>query len=267
MTDGSLLGGLCGFIFDLDGTIYRGNELLPGARSFIAMLRRRGIPHIFLTNNSTTPRDAVARRLVAMGVEASPEEVLTSSDATAAALASEMPGIRVFVIGEEGVRTALTSRGFELTEDYRRADAVVVGMDRRLTYARLSEAALAVRRGALLIATNTDRTLPTEFGLIPGAGSLVAALEVATDVRARVIGKPEPGVFRQAVACMGTAPACTASVGDRPETDITGGQRAGLRTIAVLSGAGTAAAFAALDPPPDWVFADLAALEAAYAKE
>jgi 4-nitrophenyl phosphatase len=141
---------------------------------------------------------------------------------------------------------------------------VVVGLDRQLTYAKLCEAALAIRRGAAFVATNADRTLPTETGLIPGAGVLVAALEAATDVKPRVIGKPSPGIFLHALARLGTPAALTAAIGDRPETDIVGGQGAGLRTIAMLTGAGTAAAFAALQPPADWVFTDLVELNRAY---
>jgi 4-nitrophenyl phosphatase len=253
-----------GFIFDLDGTLYRGNSVLPGAAEFIAGLRRGGVPYLFLTNNSTTPPAGVAERLTRMGITAGPDDVLTSSQATAAILADEKPGCRVFMVGEVGVREALVAAGLRLTEDFRQADAVVVGMDREVTYARLRDAALAIRRGAAFIATNTDRTLPTEDGLIPGAGSLVGMLEIATDVAARVIGKPSPGIMHLALRRLGTPPDLTATVGDRPETDIAGGQAAGLRTIAVLSGASTAETFAAMQPLPDWVFEDMVALGRAY---
>jgi 4-nitrophenyl phosphatase len=253
-----------GFILDMDGVIYRGAAALPGAVDFLASLRAANVPFLFLTNNATTPPRLVAERLEGMGISADASEVLTSSEATAATLAAEMPGCRVLVVGEVGIREALTDAGLRLTEAYDQADAVVVGMDRTCTYAKLRDAALAIQRGAHFIATNTDRTLPTEIGFIPGAGALVGAVEIATGIAPRVIGKPSRDLFAFALGRLGTPPDRTAAVGDRPETDIVGGQRAGLRTVAVLSGAGTADEFAALDPPPDWTFQDLEELRQAY---
>jgi 4-nitrophenyl phosphatase len=175
-----------------------------------------------------------------------------------------MPGSRAIVIGEAGIRSAMEGAGFTLVEDHREADVVVVGLDRHVTYDRLREAALAIRNGARFIATNTDRSLPTEIGLIPGAGALVGALELATDVAPTVIGKPSAEIFRQALAHLEVDAAHVAAVGDRPDTDIVGGHRAGLRTIAVLTGVGSAEDFTALNPPPDWVYADLLQLYNAY---
>jgi 4-nitrophenyl phosphatase len=258
------LRDLQGFLLDMDGVMYRGNTALPGASDFVADLRAAQVPFLFLTNNSTTPPRLVAERLIGMGIPARASEVLSSSEATAAALAAEMPGGRIMVVGEAGIREALTAAGMRLTDDHDQADAVVVGMDRHCTYARLRDATLAIRRGALFIATNTDRTLPTEVGLIPGAGALVGALEIATDVRPRVIGKPSPDIFAFALGRLGTPAERTAAVGDRAETDIVGGQRAGLRTVAVLSGAGTPEEFSALVSPPDWIFRDLDELRLAY---
>lgn len=264
MSDVFPLQKISAFILDMDGVIYRGKVVLPGAVDFIAGLHAMGIPFVYLTNNSTTTPEAVAGRLADMGIPANASEVLTSAEATASAVAREMPGCRVLVLGEAGIRRALLAEGCALVQDHRKADVVVVGLDRECTYATLREAALAVRQGAPFFATNSDRTLPTEIGLIPGAGALVGALELATDVRARVIGKPSPEIFRYALAHLGTEPDFTAVVGDRPETDILGGQQAGLRTIAVLSGVGTIDAFAAMQSRPDWVFDSLAELCEAY---
>jgi 4-nitrophenyl phosphatase len=258
------LRSLRGFIFDMDGVIYQGKHAIPGAPEFVGHLRAAGIPFLFATNNSTTAPEAVAERLTGMGITAEPRDVLTSSEVTAALLKEEAPDALVFVLGEVGIYAALTRYGLATTEDYREATAVVLGMDRGLTYARLRDAALAIRHGARFIATNADRTLPAEIGQIPGAGALVAALIAATDVQPVVIGKPQPAIFRQAVAILGTPPMQTACVGDRPETDIAGGHGAGLRTIAVLTGVGTPATFAALQSPPDWVFQDLVELSKAY---
>ena len=267
MNEGRGLRDLRGFIFDMDGVIYRGNRVLPGAAEFVNQLRRAGVPYLFLTNNSTTPAEKVAERLVGMGIEATAPDVITSAEATAAVLAAEMPGGRALVVGEAGIREALVDAGLTLTDDHRAADVVVVGMDRQCTYARLRAAALAIRRGAQFVATNPDRSFPAEDGLVPGAGALVGAVEIATDVRARVVGKPEPEIFRYALRHLGVAAAQTAVIGDRPETDVQGGQRAGLRTIAVLTGVGTAEDFAALQPPPDWIFENLTELHRAYFDE
>lgn len=258
------LRALRGFIFDMDGVIYRGQEATPGAAEFIARLRQAAIPFIYLTNNSSTPPDKVAARLAAMGIPATAGEIMTSADVTAAEVRRAVTGRRALVIGEEGIRLALAAAGFTPVEDHRQADVVVVGIDRQATYARLREAALAIRRGAPFYATNTDRTLPTEVGLVPGAGAIVGFLEIATDVQPIVIGKPSPGFFLHALRALGTPAGLTVAVGDRPETDILGGQRAGLRTLAVLTGAGTAEEFAAMQPPPDWVFPGLAEVDRAY---
>jgi 4-nitrophenyl phosphatase len=258
------LSEMRGFIFDMDGVIYRGATALPGAAELLTALRAANIPFLFLTNNSTTPPRLVAERLRGMGIPANAGEVLSSAEATAAALAAEIAGGRVLVVGEAGIREALTEAGLRLTDAYDQADAVVVGLDRTCTYATLRDAALAIRRGALFVATNTDRSLPTEIGFIPGAGALVGALEIATDVKPRVIGKPSRDIFAFALERLGTWAECTAAVGDRPETDIVGGQRAGLRTIGMLSGAGTPGEFAALNPPADWLFNDLDELRRAY---
>lgn len=262
--DNAALRGVRGFIFDMDGVIYRGQSVLPGAADFVANLRRAGVPLLFLTNNSTAAPAAVAERLVGMGIPAKPDNVLTSAQATAAVLAQEMPGCRVLVVGEDGLRAALVEAGCSLSEDHREADAVVVGLDRTCTYARLKEATLAVRRGAAFIGTNPDRTLPTEEGLIPGAGSLIGAIELATDRQARLIGKPAASIFLQALDVLRTAPGETAAIGDRPETDVVGAHRAGLRAIAMLTGVGTAQAFAAMKPPPDWVYENLVTLNRDY---
>jgi HAD superfamily hydrolase (TIGR01457 family) len=252
------------FIFDMDGVIYRGNNVLAGAPEFLAALRATNIPYLYLTNNSTTPRNAVVERIGRMGIRATPDQIMTSAEATAASLANAQPGCRVLVIGEQGVREALLAAKLSVTERHEDADAVVVGLDREVTYARLKEAALALQRGALFLATNTDASLPAEEGLIPGAGSLVGMLEIATGRKARAIGKPSPEIFRIALSRLGTPVEVTAVVGDRPETDILGGQLAGLKTIGLLCGVGTAEQFSTMQAPPDWVFEDLAELARAY---
>jgi len=253
------------FVLDLDGVVYRGETPLPGAVEFITELQTRDVPFLFITNNSTrTPAQCVAK-LERMGLTVGEEAVLTSSLATAAYLASiAPPGTPVYVIGEVGLHRALSDRAFLVTDDHTAARYVVAGHDTTLTWRKLADATLAIRRGAPFIATNPDRTLPTEEGLVPGAGAVLAALQAASSVSPQVIGKPEAAIFDQAMAWLGVDTEHAAMVGDRLETDILGGQRAGLRTVGVLSGVTTAEEFAQADLPPDWVFEDLAALLAAW---
>lgn len=258
------LAAIRAFIFDMDGVIYRGKAVLPCAPEFIARLKHAAIPFLFLTNNSTTPPRDVADRLQGMGIAAASSDIMTSAEATAVYLAQRRPGCNVLVVGERGIRDALTAEGFTVVADHRAADAVVVGMDREATYARLKEASLAIQAGALFLATNRDASLPSEEGLIPGAGSLVGMLEIASGRPATAIGKPSAAVMQQALARLGASAATTACIGDRPETDILGGQAAGLLTIAVLTGVGTRSDFEAMQPPPDYVFEDLCALQGAY---
>lgn len=259
------LSGLRAFILDMDGVLYAGALPLPGAQAFVAHLQAAGTPFLFLTNNSSRTPEQYAARLAAMGIAVSPQRIFTSALATAQWLQTVAPvGARVLLIGELGIQQALAERGFQLTAEYRQADYVVVGYDSQFTYAKARAAALAIQRGAPFIATNTDASLPSEEGEIPGAGAIVAMLETATGQKARVIGKPEPGIFLQALTRLGSDAAHTAIVGDRYETDIVGGHRAGLKTIGVLCGVTSAERFAAADPPADWVYDDLAALLAAW---
>ncbi|GAB4565024.1 MAG: TIGR01457 family HAD-type hydrolase [Anaerolineae bacterium] len=223
------------FMLDMDGVVYAGTQLLPGAREFIAHLQKTRTPYLFLTNNSSRTPAQYRERLARMGIETTEEQIFTSALATASWLARHAPaGARVLVIGERGIQEALQERGFQLVDDHEEADYVVVGFDSQFHYAKAREAAFAIQRGVPFIATNTDASLPTEVGNAPGAGSIVAMLEVATGVKAHVIGKPEPGIFEQALERLGTSPEETAMIGDRYETDIVGGHRAGLLTIGVL---------------------------------
>ena len=259
----STLADLQALIVDMDGVLYRGNTPLPGAAAFLAWLAGRRFPFLLATNNSTLNPQAYERKLAAMGIAVPASQILTSSMVTAEYLAGSFPpGSRVFAIGESGLGEALTGQGFTLTDE--EPQVVVVGLDRQLTYAMLRTATLAIRRGATFVATNEDRTLPTEVGEVPGAGAIVAALVAATDRRPVVIGKPEAPLLQSALRRLGRPSAHTAVLGDRLATDILGGQRLGLPTILVLSGV------TPQPPPPDspvqptWVFADVQALHAAW---
>lgn len=253
------------FLMDGDGTLYTGRRPLPGASAFIAALQNTGRPYLLLTNNATRTPEQLAARMADMGLPIGAEHVFTSAQATATWLA-ERYGLssQVLVVGEVGLETALAGAGFPLVSDYRQADLVVAGLDREATYAKLAEATLAIRRGCPFVATNPDRSIPTERGIEPGAGAVLAFLEAASDVQPRLIGKPQPEFFLQALARLGVAPQETVMIGDRYETDILGGHRAGMCTAAVLTGVTTAEVFRNGNPPPTWVFEDMAELLAVW---
>jgi 4-nitrophenyl phosphatase len=264
----------------MDGVLYRDTEVIPGAPEFIRQLQDEGTPFVLLTNNSTKTPKQYAEKIGQMGIVVDEAQVLTSSLATAAYLLETIgPAGHVYVIGEDGIVEALTSAGFNLVSDRSQAEenpqpehkrldfppqCVVVGLDRRLTFAKLETAALAIRGGASFIGTNPDRTLPTPMGLIPGNGAILAALEAATDVSPFVIGKPQSPIFRWAVSYLGLPTETVACLGDRLETDILGGAQAGLTTVFVLSGVSGAEELSRFEPKPDAVFADTADLLAAW---
>jgi 4-nitrophenyl phosphatase len=250
-------------IIDMDGVLYRGSEAIPGTAEFLAFLRERGIGFVLATNNSTRTQQQYVEKLAEMGVIVREEEVLTSAMATASYLASIAPtGTRVFVVGQDGLIAALHEGGFELVDD--NAEFVVAGMDFAFHYDRLAEATLQIRAGAQFIGTNPDRTFPSERGIMPGAGSLLAFLETATDVKPAVIGKPGTAMLEQAMAQMGAEAANTGMLGDRLETDILAGQRAGLLTLLVLSGVTDRGMLTNVEIQPDLVFRDVADLHAVW---
>jgi 4-nitrophenyl phosphatase len=243
-------------IIDMDGVLYRGDEAIHGVKEFFAFLRKRPIGFILATNNSTRTAQQYVDKLARMGVKVALSEILTSSQATAMYLETlAPPGTKVYVIGEEGLETAMRERGYIISEDG--AEFVAVGMDRRLTYEKLKLATLLIRKGARFIGSNPDKTLPTEEGLIPGAGTMLAALEASTGVTPTIIGKPERTLFELALAKLGSTREGTAVIGDRLETDILGGYNVGLTTILVLSGAATRQDVGSASVKPDLVFEDI----------
>lgn len=248
------------FILDMDGVLYRGKQLLPGAKEFLTFLQEENVPFLLLTNNATMTPARRVERLASLGIQVKESNILTSSQAAALYLRKvARPGATVYVIGEEGLCQPLLEHGFRVVED-KAADFVVVGMDRKLTYEKLKRATLSIRAGARFIATNPDRTFPSEEGLVPGAGAIVAALEASTDVKPEVIGKPETAIFEMALEKMGVGKEGTAVVGDRLETDILGAGRAGLKSILLLCGVSSKKDLEKAEIGPDFVFEDLAHL-------
>jgi 4-nitrophenyl phosphatase len=242
-------------IIDMDGVLWRGEEPLPGLQEFFGFLRQHDIEFMLATNNSSRPPEEYQAKLASFGVQVPLERILTSSLATAAYLATVAPaGTRVFPLGEEGIRSALEGQGFVLADED--VEYVVSGWDRQLTWNRLADAAFLIQGGAGFVGTNPDVTLPSERGLVPGSGVQLMALEMTSGVEPVVIGKPEPRMYEEALRRMGASPETTATIGDRLDTDIAGGVRAGLTTILVLSGIVTEPDLAASSVKPDLVFAD-----------
>jgi HAD superfamily hydrolase (TIGR01457 family) len=263
MTNKETLRHLQHLIIDMDGVLYRGNEAIPGTGGFLDFLRERGIGFVLATNNSTRTPQQYVDKLADMGVRVHPSEILTSAQATAGYLATiAPPGTRLFFVGMDGLLAALREAGFELVEDH--AEYVVVGMDFTICYERLAQATLEIRAGARFIGTNPDRTFPSERGIVPGAGALMAFLEAATGVTPTIIGKPGTALLEQAMARMGARPASTAVLGDRLETDVLAGRRAGLPTLLVLSGVTDQEMLAQSELQPDLVFDSVAHLHAAW---
>ncbi len=258
------LRGLRGLVIDMDGVFYRGNEPTPGLVEFFDFLEQEGIRYLLLTNNSTTLPSGYVQKLAAMGVTAPAASILTSGLVAKTYLQAHYPaGTRIYGVCMDALQDLLLD-GSGYVWDDQTPQVVISSGDFAVTYDKLRRACLAIRAGADWIATNTDKTLPTEEGLIPGAGALVAALATATDRQPIALGKPEVPMMEQALALLGLGAGETAMVGDRLDTDILGGINAGMRTIMVLTGVSTRQE--AEDGPitPDIVLADLPALMAAY---
>lgn len=248
-------------ILDMDGVLWQDNQPLLNMPPFFAALKEIGIPVVFATNNGTRSVSMYVDRLAGFGVTAEPWQVVNSAIAVADFLSKQFPqGGPVCVVGEAGVIEALNDKGFHLAQEHDDPLAVVAGMDRAMTYEKLARAALLIRAGKPFVGTNPDLTFPTPRGLVPGAGATLAFLEAATGVHPVIIGKPEPYLYRFAMARLGTRPEETLAVGDRLDTDILGGQRAGFPTALVLSGVTSAADAARWTPAPDLILPNLADL-------
>jgi HAD superfamily hydrolase (TIGR01450 family) len=251
-----------GLLIDLDGVVWIGREMVPGAVEALSELLARGLGIVFVTNNSVKQPSAYAARLRGAGIEIADERVLTGGAATARLVADRIgPGGTVFVIGAPGFKETVAATGLDLLdgEAARSADAVVVSGHREFDFAELLTATKALQEGAALFGTSRDPTLPMPGGPWPGTGATLAAVETASGKRAETAGKPEPYLFDQARALIPDA-GRVAIVGDRIASDIEGGRRAGLTTVLVLTGACTRVEAEAATTPPDHVIDDLPAL-------
>ena len=220
------------FLIDMDGVIYRGDRMIPGADRFIANLKDLKRKFLFLTNaSSRTPKELQAK-LSRLGIEVSVESFYTSALATAAFLESQNPSGRVYAVGEKGLIEALREVGYKITE--KSPDYVVLGQTE--DFSKLKKAVQLIAQGVPFIATNPDITGPAEEGIEPAVGAVAAMIERATGKSAYFIGKPNPLMMRKALQRLGVHSSETAIIGDRMDTDIMAGVETGLQTILVLSG-------------------------------
>lgn len=251
----------------MDGVLYRGKTALPGVAEMLAFFDAQGVAYGCITNNATMTPQQYEQKLAAMELGISADRVLTSALVTNHYLRANYPrGTTIYAIGMQGLLEPLFGDGYFVAEE-QAPQLVVQGADFTITYEKLRRGCLAIRNGARYIATNPDRTFPTEEGLIPGAGAISAALIAATDVEPLVIGKPQPTMFQVAMELLGGTPTTTLVIGDRLDTDIAGARNAGLPSVLVLTGVSARADLAASPEQPDGVFADLPELLAAWQQQ
>jgi 4-nitrophenyl phosphatase len=235
-----------GLIIDMDGVLWHGSQPLPGLNEFFDTLRQLSLPFVLATNNASLTAAQYIAKFASFDVTVSSQEILTSGIATASYLAEHHPPelTQIYAIGESGLLEPLIEQGFELTglDEIRNPvlntgpDIVVSGLDRNLTWQKLSTATLNIRAGARFYGTNADSSLPTEKGITIGNGSILKALETATGQKPTTIGKPKPIMYQQAMKILNTSPEQTLAIGDRLDTDILGAINTGIPSILVLSG-------------------------------
>lgn len=226
-----------GFLCDMDGVIYHGNNVLTGTVEFIEWLQKENKEYLFLTNNSGYTPKELSRKLKRMGLDVSEEHFYTSALATAAFLKEQSPGCSAYVIGEAGLLNALYDAGIMMNEVD--PDYVVVGEGKTYSLESLTKATNLVLRGAKLIGANSDTSVNTEKGIAPACSALVAPIEIATGKKAYFCGKPNPLMMRTGLKLLGCHSAEAVMVGDRMDTDIISGLESGMDTVLVMSGIST----------------------------
>lgn len=241
-----------GYLIDLDGTIYRGSEPIPAGRRFVEQLQARQIPFLFLTNNTTKTPETVAQRLAnEFSIHVGSETVYTATLATIDYMNDANKGKKVYIIGEPGLIEPILAAGYVWDEE--NPDYVVIGLDTDVTYEKFVVATLAIQKGATFIGTNPDKNIPTERGLLPGAGAVIAMLEASTQQKAIYIGKPEAIIMNKAVEILGLEKSEVLMVGDNYTTDILAGINNGIDSLLVLSGFTQKADVPTLPIPPTYL--------------
>jgi arabinose operon protein AraL len=251
-----------GFIFDLDGTVYLGDSLIPGAGKVIRHLREKSRKVVFLSNKPLQSRDEYAAKLTRLGIPTKPEDVINSTFVLIRYLRKTAPGARVFVIGEPPLIAELVTNGFLLTEDPGEIEYVIASFDRTFDYRKLLIAFQAIKRGARFNATNPDRTCPFPEGELPDCAGVIAALEAVTEKPVEVVmGKPSPITVKVVLEAMGLEAQDCILIGDRLETDIRMGLQSGMKTALVMTGVTTPAALEGSLWKPHYVFQSIADVE------
>jgi 4-nitrophenyl phosphatase len=252
---------LKGLVIDMDGVLWHGDTPMPGLHEFFDVLKQCQIKFVLATNNNTQTPDGFVHKAWKLGVEVKPDQVVTASVATVHYLCTKYPpGSRIHVVGEAALKGLVSDAGFIVADTDVRA--VVATMDRQLTYDTLKRATLLIR--ADFIGPNPDTSYPTPEGIVPGGGAILAAISAASDRQPLIIGKPESWMFWICLERMELGVEDAASLGDRLETDIAGGQRIGMKTILVLSGVSTNADLQSNSTvKPTWVFSGIEELSCA----
>lgn len=257
MQDNELLNKIKLFLFDMDGTLYLGNRLFSFTNELLKTIRQKGANYLFMTNNSSKSVLDYVKKLENLGVKATKDDFLTSSQATAYYLNNNHKGANFYVCGTESFKDELMASGFTVTEDLNEVDVIVMGFDTELTFKKLEDVSrLLLTRDIPYIATNPDLVCPTEFGSVPDCGSVSIMLKNATGKEPIFIGKPSPLMPILAMEKMGVLPTETAVVGDRIYTDIKSGINAGAHSILVMSGETTNEILNASDVKPELVLPD-----------
>jgi len=251
-------------ILDMDGVLWKDSAPIGDLPAIFARIHERGLKVAMATNNATRSVDEHLEKLASFGVMLEPWQIISSALAAADVLTKRFPdGGGVFIVGENGIQCALEERGFTpiIDPDDETVPVAVVGsIDRDVSYKKLRRATLHIRAGIPFYGTNPDKTFPTPQGLVPGAGSILAAIEAATSIEPIIVGKPEPAMMYMALERLGTTPEDTLVVGDRLETDIAAGQAADCKTAVVLSGVSTKEQADNWQPAPDVIADDLESL-------
>lgn len=251
-----------GILADLDGTVNRGARLIPGAAEVYTKLSDNGIRWVFLSNSASQPASGLAEKIRRLGVPVFDEQFVNSATALIRGLTQEQPTARVLVIGEQPLIDALIESEVTLVADPNQADIVVSAMDRQFTYEKLRKAHQAISRGATYWVTNTDPSFPAENGFLPGSGSIVAAITVASGHPPdRVFGKPSSDMARIALERLGLPPEECIVVGDRMETDILFARNAGIDSALVLTGATSPEDLPQYDYAPDYIIEGISELD------
>ncbi len=247
------LDGITALILDMDGVLWHDTEPLGDLPGIFEQIKVHGYRFQFVTNNATKTINEYVEKLSGFGIQTSKDQILSAAEATGHFLQGKYPSqTNIYVVGQPSLKKTLSSFDMNIVdENEQKVEIVVASLDYDLNYKKLKHASLLIQDGCFFVGTNPDRTLPTPEGFIPGSGTVIEALEIASGTKAKIIGKPEPLLYQLALSRLGTNPENTLAVGDRLETDIAGAQAAGIHTALVLTGASSIDQVHCFSPKPD----------------